>query len=470
MSAVEPLPPSTPRNVAIASFAVDNPIDNIGASALRKASVRLIPLIAIAYGVAYTDRVNISFAALQMNRDLHFSASAYGLGAGLFFLSYAACEIPSNLLLYRFGARRWIARIMFTWGFLAMGMMLVKTPLEFYVVRFLLGMAEAGFFPGVVFYLSQWFPANVRARTVSRFYVALPLSSVFMGGIAGALLNLQGRMGLAGWQWLFLVEGLPAVLLSVVFLLYLPNTPADAKWLTAEERAWLVNQLRADNQSIGQSTGQSIAQSDRAATVEHHAGGALRAILNPRVWQLGIFLLCLYVGFYAFSFSAPVLIQQATGLSNTNVGFLIALMGLLGALGLVLNGQHSDRAGERFLHIAVPSLLIGVAFVVGGLTVAPVFALPAYAIIFVGFNATAGPSWAIASSFLTGKSSAAGIATANTIAIVGGFLGPYWMGRAKDFTGNYQTGLLTLAIPAFAGTAIALFMRSRAARSQGLRG
>jgi ACS family tartrate transporter-like MFS transporter len=409
---------------------------------------------------------------------LHFSASAYGLGAGLFFLSYAACEIPSNLMLYRFGARRWIARIMFTWGLLAMGMMLVKTPLEFYAVRFLLGMAEAGFFPGVVFYLSQWFPANVRARTVSRFYVALPLSSVFMGGIAGALLNLQGRMGLAGWQWLFLVEGLPAVLLSVVFLLYLPNTPADAKWLSAGERAWLVNRLRKDNQSIGESigkssresTGQSIAQPDGpsneqsvgVASGEHGAGGTLRAILNPRVWQLGIFLLCLYSGFYAFSFSAPVLIQQSTGLSNTNVGFLIALMGLLGALGLVLNGQHSDRAGERFLHIAVPSLLIGLAFVVGGLTVAPVFALPAYAIIFVGFNATAGPSWAIASSFLTGKSSAAGIATANTIAIVGGFLGPYWMGRAKDFTGNYQTGLVTLAIPAFAATAIALFMRTRA--------
>jgi len=487
MSAVEPVhPPTPPRNLGASASAIENECASIGASALRKASVRLIPLIAIAYGVAYTDRVNISFAALQMNRDLHFSASAYGLGAGLFFLSYAACEIPSNLLLYRFGARRWIARIMFTWGFLAMGMMLVKTPLEFYVVRFLLGMAEAGFFPGVVFYLSQWFPANVRARTVSRFYVALPLSSVFMGGIAGALLNLQGRMGLAGWQWLFLVEGLPAVLLSIVFLLYLPNTPADVKWLTAEERAWLVNQLRADNQSIGESIGesarppilQSSEQSGRssnanpggATTGEHHAGGALRATLNPRVWQLGIFLLCLYIGFYAFSFSAPVLIQQATGLSNTNVGFLIALMGLLGALGLVLNGQHSDRAGERFLHIAVPSLLIGLAFVVGGLTVAPVFALPAYAIIFVGFNATAGPSWAIASSFLTGKSSAAGIATANTIAIVGGFLGPYWMGRAKDFTGNYQTGLLTLAIPAFAGTAIALFMRRRAAGSHGRRG
>jgi ACS family tartrate transporter-like MFS transporter len=446
MSAVEPVPPpSPPGNLADGSSSVDEGTDRIGASALRKASVRLIPLIAIAYGVAYTDRVNISFAALQMNRDLHFSASSYGLGAGLFFLSYAACEIPSNLLLYRFGARRWIARIMFTWGVLAMCMMFVKTPLEFYAVRFLLGMAEAGFFPGVVFYLSQWFPSNARARTVSRFYVALPLSSVFMGGLAGALLNLQGRLGLAGWQWLFLAEGLPAVILSVIFLAYLPNTPAEAKWLTGEERDWLSNQLRAENAAIG----------------EHHAEGVFRAILNPRVWQLGIFLLCIYIGFYAFSFSAPVLIQQATGLSNTNVGFAIAIMGVLGALGLVLNGQHSDRAGERYLHLVVPCVLIAAAFVVGGLTVAPIFAIPAYAIIFIGFNATAGPSWAIASSFLTGKSSAAGIATANTIAIVGGFLGPYWMGRAKDFTGNYQTGLLTLAIPAVAGAAILLIMRHK---------
>ena len=424
---------------------MDSGTDRIGASALRKASVRLIPLIAIAYGVAYTDRVNISFAALQMNRDLHFSASSYGLGAGLFFLSYAACEIPSNLLLYRFGARRWIARIMFTWGLLAMGMMFVKTPREFYIVRFLLGMSEAGFFPGVVYYLSQWFPSNARARTVSRFYVALPLSSVFMGGLAGALLNLQGRLGLAGWQWLFLAEGLPAVILSVIFFVYLPNTPGEAKWLTADERDWLVDRLSADNSAIA----------------ERHSEGALRAILNPRVWQLGIYLLCIYIGFYAFSFSAPVLIQQATGLSNTNVGFAIAIMGVLGALGLVLNGQHSDRAGERYLHLVVPCVLIAAAFIVGGLTVAPILAIPAYAIIFIGFNSTAGPSWAIASSFLTGRSAAAGIATANTIAIIGGFLGPYWMGRAKDLTGNYQTGLLTLAVPALVGASILLIMRHK---------
>jgi len=461
MSATEP--PSSPipprnRTNSTSLLETSNTTDaTIAASALRKATLRLIPLIGIAYGVAYTDRVNISFAALQMNRDLHFSASAYGLGAGLFFVSYAACEIPSNLLLYRFGARRWIARIMLTWGVLAMGMMLVKTPLEFYAVRFLLGMSEAGFFPGVVYYLSQWFPANVRARTLSRFYVALPLSSVFMGGLAGALLGLQGRLGLAGWQWLFLAEGFPAVLFSGVFFFFLPNTPEDAKWLTPAERDWLIEQLHADTASIGGSAGA------KAASGRHAEGqGAWRAIWNPRVWQLGMFLLCIYIGFYAFSFSAPVLIQQATGLSNTNVGFMIAAMGLLGALGMVLNGQHSDRARERYLHIAVPCVLMAAAFALGGLSAAPILAIPAYAVVFVGFNATGGPSWAIASSFLTGRSAAAGIATANTIAIIGGFVGPYWMGLAKDVTGNYQSGLLTLALPTLAGAGILLFMRHQA--------
>jgi ACS family tartrate transporter-like MFS transporter len=385
-----------------------------------------------------------------MNRDLHFSASIYGFGAGLFFLSYAACEIPSNLLLVRFGASRWIARIMLTWGLLAMGMIFVKTPLEFYAMRFLLGMAEAGFFPGVVFYLSQWFPANVRARTISRFYIALPLSSVFMGGLAGALLNLQGSFGLAGWQWLFLIEGLPAVFLSAIFFFFLPNTPAQAGWLTDSERDWLQNQLRSDNAAAG----------------GEHGEGALHAILNPRVLQLGSYLLCTYIGFYAFSFSAPILIQQVTGFNNTKVGFVVAILGILGALALVLNGQHSDRANERYLHLVAPCLMIAGAFVVAGSSTHPLLALPAYAMIFVGFNATAGPSWAIPSTFLTGKSAAAGIATANTIAIIGGFVGPYWMGLAKDFTGNYQRGLLTLALPSFAAAAILLYMRSQVARSR----
>src|ERR1700730_2952267 len=208
----------------------------IGASAMRKATLRLIPLLALGYGTAYMDRVNISFAALQMNRDLHLSNTVYGFGAGLFFLSYAACEVPSNLLLYRFGARRWLARIMVTWGLVAMGMVFVRNPLQFYIARFLLGVAEAGFFPGVIFYLTQWFPPELRARSITRFYIAWPLSSVVMGVLEGALMGLDGRLGLAGWQWLFAIEGAPAAVLGGIFFLLLPDGPATARWLTEPER------------------------------------------------------------------------------------------------------------------------------------------------------------------------------------------------------------------------------------------
>src|ERR1700683_4308979 len=214
-------------------------------SSRRKAAVHLLPLLGIGYGLAYIDRINISFASLQMNRDLHFSASVYGFGAGLFFLGYALCEVPSNLMLLRFGARRWLARIMLTWGLLAAAMMFVRTPLQFNVLRFLLGMAEAGFYPGVIYYLTLWFPARVRASAVSRFYVALPLSSVVMGSVAGWLLGLGGKLGLSGWQWLFLLEGLPAAAFSLVILKMLPDDPGKATWLTTEEKTWLEGQLKA---------------------------------------------------------------------------------------------------------------------------------------------------------------------------------------------------------------------------------
>jgi MFS transporter, ACS family, tartrate transporter len=242
------------------------------AATIRKISLHLLPIIALGYGISYIDRANVSFAALRMNRDLHFSNSTYGLGAGLFFLSYAICELPSNLLLVRVGARRWIARIMFTWGVLAVGMMFVHTPIQFYTMRLLLGAAEAGFFPGVVFYLTQWFPANMHARAVSRFYVAVPLSSVLMGFVAGWLLNLHGRLGLAGWQWLFLIEGLPAIILSFIFLVYLPDRPEDAKWLTSEERDWLLNRVRQE----------------RPASKIIHTDDIRRALMDYRIALLGI--------------------------------------------------------------------------------------------------------------------------------------------------------------------------------------
>src|SRR5271165_6617647 len=246
-------------------------LDAIAKSAQRKAGLRLLPLLALGYGMAYVDRVNVGFASLQMNRDLHFSATAYGLGAGLFFIGYALCEVPSNLLMLRFGAKRWLARIMFTWGLLAAAMLFVRTPLEFYVLRFLLGVAEAGFYPGVLYYLTLWFPARMRARAISRFYIALPLGSTVMGGLAGWLLGLNGKLGLAGWQWLFLLESLPAVLFSLVILRALPDRPENARWLSEDEKAWISRTLRVEG--------------DRALL--GHGAGVLQALLSPKVWMIG---------------------------------------------------------------------------------------------------------------------------------------------------------------------------------------
>jgi ACS family tartrate transporter-like MFS transporter len=426
----------------------------IGRSALRKASLRLLPLLAIGYGVAYMDRVNISFAALQMNRDLHFSASVYGFGAGLFFLSYAACEVPSNLLLVRFGARRWLARIMLTWGVLSIGMLFVKTPHQFYVMRFLLGMAEAGFFPGIIYYLSRWFPLAYRSRAVSRFYISLPLSSAVMGTLAGALLHLGGRGGLAGWQWLFLIEGLPALVLSLVYLRCLPDSPDKAGWLNAEELGWLREAMRRD---------------DAAAGAVHSGSELLHALRQGRVWVLGLFLLCLLLGFYGYTFSAPAMIQSVTGLSVTRVGFAVAFLGIINAIAMLLNGTHSDRTGERHRHIALPCGLAAAGFVMAGLSNRPAIVLSGFALVGIGMCAANAPVWSLPTEFLSGKSAAAGIAAVNMIAILGGFLGPYWMGLAADLTGSYHRGLMSLAVPSLIAMLIMEGIRRDALRRKARR-
>jgi ACS family tartrate transporter-like MFS transporter len=419
---------------------------SVGAAALRKASLRLVPLIGFGYGAAYMDRVNISFASISMNRDLHFSASMYGLGAGLFFVSYAICEIPSNLLLVRFGARRWLARIMLTWGVLAMGMMFVRTPTQFYTMRFLLGVAEAGFFPGVVYYLTEWFPPEYRARVISRFYIALPLSSTVMGSLAGVLLGLNGRLGLRGWQWLFLVEGLPPLILSALFYFNLPDTPAEAKWFTEDERSWLVERL--GHSAKGAKGGSSHAWTDVKV-----------ALTDARILLLGFFFLCILTVLYGWAFSAPVILQELTGWSIGHVGALIAEMGLLGAVAMLLVAGHSDQTGERYWHVAVPCVVMGLAFLVGGGTRVAWIAIPAFALTVIGYNAAQGPVLALPAAFLTGRTSAVGYAAITAIGIGGGFLGPYWMGRARDLTGDYQRGLLTLAIPSLMAAGVAWWLR-----------
>jgi ACS family tartrate transporter-like MFS transporter len=403
----------------------------IGESALRKAGLRLLPVLGVGYGLSYMDRLNISFASLQMNRDLHFSASVYGFGAGLFFIGYALCEVPSNLLLLRFGAKGWLTRIMLTWGLLAAAMMFVRTPLEFNVMRFLLGMAEAGFYPGVIYYLTLWFPLEMRARAVSRFYIALPLSSVAMGMVAGWLLGLGGKLGLAGWQWLFLLEGLPAAAFSLVIWKMLPDNPRKAAWLTAEEKAWLERKLRADSEKAHLG----------------HSAGVTQALLSPKVWMIGAFFLCALTANYAYGFSAPAILQGATGWSTTHVGYLISCFGLAGAAAMLANSAHSDRTGERSLHCIVPCLVMAAGFLIASFASAPWLVVVALAATYIGFTAMLGPANAVPMKFLAGRAAAAGLAAMNTITMLSGFVGPNWMGVMKDYTGSYQAGLRGLVLP-----------------------
>jgi MFS transporter, ACS family, tartrate transporter len=416
----------------------------IGASAQRKAALRLLPIIAVGYGLAYMDRINISFASLRMNSDLHFSATVYGLGAGLFFIGYALCEVPSNLLMLRFGPRRWLARIMLTWGLLAATMMFVRTPFEFYSVRLLLGISEAGFFPGVLYYLTLWFPAKTRARAVSRFYVALPLSTVVMGALAGWLMGLQGTFGLAGWQWLFLLEGLPAALFSFVILAALPDSPDRAAWLTPDEKSWLQRQLEVD----------------RAHAHLGDEAGVLRALLSPKVWMIGLFFLSALTCNYGFYFSGPAILQAVTGWSVAKVGLLMSSFGVCGAVAMLFGGSNSDRTGDRALHCIVPCCVMGTGYFIGSYGRPGWLVVLALGASFVAFMALQAPALAVPTQFLAGRAAAAGIAAMNTITMFSGFIGPYWMGRMKDATGNFNLGLRGLILPSMTA-ALVMFLLTR---------
>ncbi len=424
----------------------------IGESALRKASLRLLPVIGMGYCLAYMDRLNISFASLQMNRDLHFSASVYGFGAGLFFIGYALCEVPSNLMLLRFGAKRWLARIMLTWGLLAAAMMFVRAPLEFNVLRFLLGMAEAGFYPGVIYYLTLWFPLEMRARAVSRFYIALPLSSVAMGMVAGWLLGLGGKLGLSGWQWLFLLEGLPAAAFSLVIWKMLPDNPGKAAWLTGEEKAWLERKLKADGEKAHLG----------------HSARVTQALLSPKVWMIGAYFLCALTANYAYGFSAPAILQAATGWSTTHVGYLVAGFGLAGAAAMLMNSAHSDRHRERSLHCIVPCLVMAAGFGVASYAREPWLVVVALAATYIGFAAMLGPANAVPMQFLAGRAAAGGLAAMNTITMFSGFVGPYWMGVMKDYTGSYQAGLRGLVLPCLLAAAAMYVLTRNLARRPGV--
>ncbi len=399
--------------------------------ALRKASWRLLPLLAFGYLMAYTDRSNISFAAETMNGDLHFSSAVYGLGAGLFFVSYALCEIPSNGMLLRFGARRWLSRIMVTWGLLAIAMIFVRGRTTFYGTRLLLGAAEAGYFPGVIYYLSLWFPGRKRAQSISWFYISLPLSSVVMGVAAGPLLRLNGVAGLHGWQWLFLIEGLPAIVIGVVFWFALPDRPATAGWLSKTEREGLDAELAEERGGAPDREGWDLLWS---------------ALREPRVWGMGLFNFCLLVVNYAVVFFLPTMLHQLTGWGAAGVGSLIAGSGVLGAVAMLVNAWHSDKTMERRWHVIGPTLLMGGIVLSAGIHLRGVVIGLMLTMLVVLLSSILGPMNAVATEVCRGKSVALAVATYNMCGILGGFVGPYWMGWTRELTGGFAVGMGALCV------------------------
>jgi ACS family tartrate transporter-like MFS transporter len=398
-------------------------------SAVRKVGTRLIPYLALLYFAAFVDRVNVGFAAPQMNRDLGFSASVYGLGAGVFFIGYCLFEIPSNLMLHRLGGRRWLARIMITWGVIAGAMAFIKGAQGFYTVRFLLGIAEAGFFPGVIYYLTYWVPAQERARLVGWFMAAIPISTALGGPLSALILKLDGSLGLAGWQWLFLLQTIPSVLLGILTWRFLPNTPAEARWLSEAERTHLIRKLDAE----------------RAATAARHAGGVWKALANPRVLTLSLCYFGVEVGIYGVIFWIPQIFGHL-GVAAANLGYAVAAPYAFGAIVMVWWCRRSDRRMERVWHIAAASLVgfLGLgasAFLIDS----PVWAAVAISIGAAGTLAVLPVFWTLPPAVLSGAAAAGSIAMINAIGNVGGFVGPFLIGWLKDLTGGFTAGLLAAA-------------------------
>ena len=411
------------------------------ANTLRKMTWRLIPFLFVLYVIAWLDRVNVGFAGLQMNTDLGFSSTVFGFGSGIFFLGYCLFEIPSNIILERVGARLWISRIMVTWGLISAGMMFVRTPATFYLLRFLLGVAEAGFFPGVIYYLSLWYPTAHRARAIAAFMTAVPVTGLIGGPLSGALLELDGLHGLAGWQWLFLLEGLPAVILGTSVLFYLKDRPETTHWLTPAERDWLVETLAAERKACLLRPNIRLALTDKA------------------VWNLGIIFLLVAAGFYGYSFWAPLIIKSLTGLSNFKVGLVLGAISAVTIVGMLLNSYHSDRTGERAIHIAVPLSVMAIGLVGCALLRQPVLAIIALALVPLGHCASYGPFWSMPTQFFTGPAAAAGIALVTMIANVGSFAGPTLIGIFKTQTGTHTDAFLLLGGLAVVATLLALRIR-----------
>jgi len=404
---------------------------------IAKVAKRLVPFLIVCYFIAYLDRVNVGFAALTMNQDLGLSQTAFGFGAGIFFIAYFIFEVPSNLLLERFGARKWIARIMLSWGILSGAMAFIPTiasatglgnEYSFYLLRVLLGAAEAGFFPGIIFYQTLWFPALYRARIVGYFMAAIPLSTVIGAPISGVLLSLHGGLGLAGWQWLFIVEAVPSVLLAGVVFFYLTDRPADAQWLAPDERAWLAERLELE-------------QRQRQAVRDYSVG---QALIDPRVLGLSLVYFGAVATNYGLSFFLPQIVK-AFGLNTFLTTLVSATPYAVGLVGMVWWGRRSDHLVERRFHAAFPLFVAAAGIAVSTALDDPTLKMISLCVAGFGIFACLPVFWTLPTAFLSGAAAAAGIAVINSIGNLAGFAGPFAMGWIKDQTGSYAGGLLLLA-------------------------
>jgi ACS family tartrate transporter-like MFS transporter len=414
-------------------------LDAVLQSATRKAALRFVPLLTIAYLFNYLDRTSLGFAALTMNKQLGLSAGQFGLAAGILFLGYCLFEVPSNLLLYRFGARRWLARIMISWGIVSAATVFVVGPNSFYAVRLLLGVAEAGFFPGVTYFLAAWFPAQYRTRMLAWFLIGIPLSSLIGGPICGLLLQMEGIWGLAGWQWLFLGVSLPCIPLGVLALWLLADRPETAAWLSSDERDVLRDVLASEVR-------------------ERPHSSLLAAVTDARVLILAAIQFGFTLGSYGIGIWLPLMLKEYH-LSTLAIGWTSAIPYLFASTGMILWARYVDRKGRRVVNLAIACFLGGAGLVAPILSGSFAVALMGFSVALVGVTAARAIFWTIPTRFLTGVAAAGGLAFINSIGTVGGFVGPSMMGWLKEFSGSYVVGLTAVAAIMIAATVASMSLK-----------
>lgn len=422
-------------------------ISDLEARVSRKLMLRIIPFVMLLYFVSFLDRVNVGFAAMTMNKAIGLSPTAFGLGGGLFFIGYFLFEVPSNLILHKVGARLWIARVMVTWGIVSAASAFVIGPNTFYALRFVLGVAEAGFFPGIILYLSLWFPARQRAVAAAWFMAAAPISTAIGSPISGAIMKLPPIAGLADWQMLYILEAVPAIILGFVVLKYMTDTPSKAHWMQPEEREWLIAKLKAE--------------ADARESHAGHTAGALGALRDPRVLALSLIYFGTSAGLYTLGLWAPLIIRQY-GFGSFETGLIAGIPSVLAVVAMILWAKRSDRTEERTWHVVIPCVVACLGFVFVGQATTALMVILALVIVNIGISAAKAPLWAMPSMFLSGAGAAAGIAMINSVGNLGGFVGPFVIGWLKNVTGSYSGGLYVVAATLAVSAVVTLMLSRRA--------